>query len=197
MESPSLVNGGVDKDDSQPSAEIQNPLVFQCSKCRIIIGDSYSFQCSHEEMKTITLTAASNIQRSADVLTSKYGADVGSTYFTFSCSECDSDLGKYYLTTSSDLDELRERFTFHVDNISSYELGKSQHGSMPEHVPQNGTEGVETIEERKANSDLKALETRLDGHLLKIKHVLLAMNTRLEQLEEKDGPGLPQKRVRV
>jgi hypothetical protein len=41
-------------------------------------------------------------------------------------------LGRYYLTTSEDLDHLRKMFTFNVNNIISYELGRTQHGKNPE-----------------------------------------------------------------
>jgi hypothetical protein len=36
-------------------------------------------------------------------------------------------LGKFYLTTSSDIDGLREAFTFDGNSVSSYELGKPRH----------------------------------------------------------------------
>jgi hypothetical protein len=38
--------------------------------------------------------------------------------------------GKYYLTTSSDLDYAREKFSFNLNSIKSYVLGKPQHGSI-------------------------------------------------------------------
>ena len=79
-------------------------------------------------MRTVTLCAASNIQRSTDLFTSKEGPDLGSTYFRFSCAECRARLGLYYLTTPKDLDELREKFTFSYKSVSLYELGNAQHG---------------------------------------------------------------------
>jgi Yippee zinc-binding/DNA-binding /Mis18, centromere assembly len=79
-------------------------------------------------MRTVTLTAASNIQRSADVYTSKEGLDVGSTFFRFTCAVCQNPLGLYYLTTSKDLDDLREKFSFSYESVTLYELGKAQHG---------------------------------------------------------------------
>ena len=104
--------------------EISSPLVFSCANCRLIVGDSYSYLLSNEELKTITLTGASDVSRSADIYTSKSGADVGATYFKFSCMGCESSLGRFYLTTSQDMDAMREKFTFLVSTIKSYELGK-------------------------------------------------------------------------
>jgi hypothetical protein len=83
-------------------------------------------------MKMLTLHSASNIKRSTEVYTSKIGNDIGSTYFNFMCSYCHSLIGRYYLTTSSDLDHLREKFSFLVDELTSYEIGKSQIGTIPE-----------------------------------------------------------------
>lgn len=183
--------------EDQPSSSasedaIQGPLVFSCSKCRTIVGDSFSYLSSHEEMKTITLTAASSIQRSADVYTSKTGEDVGSTYFSFTCLNCQAPLGRYYLTTSRDLDELREKFTFTCEGISSYQLGKSQHGKMPEPT------GLSEIAAPTSTSsvDLQTMEQTVSGlneEVLKIQHVFFGMQQRLEMLEQHLGllpPGM-------
>ena len=112
--------------------EINGPLVFSCNNCKTIVGDSYSFVSSDEQQKTLTLIASSNIERSKNVFTSKSGYDVGSTYFTFACLYCKLQLGKYYLTTSKDLDLVREKFTFQCDNIATYELGKAKYGKQLE-----------------------------------------------------------------
>lgn len=112
--------------------KISGPLVFSCMKCRSIVGDSFSFMSSNEATRTITLAAASNINRTNDLFTSYESLDEGSTYFSVLCRECKETLGRYYVTTSSDLDDLREKFTFNIDAITSYELGKVQHGKRPE-----------------------------------------------------------------
>jgi Yippee zinc-binding/DNA-binding /Mis18, centromere assembly len=123
------------KEDIQDTeTDIKNPLVFSCKKCKTILGDSYSMVISNADVNVVALSSASNITRSAEVFTSKFGADVGSTYYSFMCTSCHFTVGRYYLTTSSDLDNLRGRFSFMVDEISSYELGKAQIGKMPEIV---------------------------------------------------------------
>jgi hypothetical protein len=130
---------------STPEAEITAPLVFFCSKCRTIVGDSFSFITSNQDANTLTISAASNIKRTTELYTSYEALDEGSTYFFFLCSCCQQILGRYYVTTSQDLDHIREKFTFSIDNIFSYELGKAQHGKMPEatviSVPSTGATG--------------------------------------------------------
>lgn len=121
-------------DGDDAGLQISGPLVFCCLKCKSIVGDSFSFLSSNEEAKTITLSSASNIQRTNELFTSYESLDEGSTYFCVLCRECQQTLGRYYVTTSTDLDHVRDRFTFSIDAITSYELGKSQHGKMPEPV---------------------------------------------------------------
>ena len=174
--------------EEQEDAGIRGPLVFSCSKCKIIVGDSFSFLTSNEELGSITLTAASNIQRSADVYTSKTGGDVGSTYFSFTCIHCQAPLGRYYLTTSRDLDDLREKFTFTCDGISSYELGKSQHGKMPDPIAVDssmnagGAQGTGV-----ASADVAQTVASLNEEVFKIQHVFVGMLQRLEAVEQRVG----------
>ncbi len=170
------------------SEDISGPLVFSCAKCRTIVGDSFSFLSSNESMQTITLTASSNIQRSADVYTSKSGSDVGSTYFSFTCNNCQCTLGRYYLTTSKDLDDLREKFTFNVNYVSSYELGTSQHGKMPDPI-EDGSDKTDKKSVSNNNEDDSALsKTRndvngLNEEVLKVQTVLVGVLERIETLE--------------
>ena len=127
-------------DGEEEEQEITGPLVFSCAGCRTIVGDSYSFEASDPETKTITLTSASNISRTVELYTSYEPHDEGSTYFCFSCKHCGESLGKYYVTTSRDLDSLREKFTFNLDQLTSYELGTAQHGKLPAFSNRGGAE---------------------------------------------------------
>ena len=186
----------------EPSGlEIKGPLVFYCANCRTIVGDTFSFVASNEERCTLTLSMSSNIKRSPDVFTSKNGSDVGSTYFNFTCVNCQKLLGRYYLTTSKDLDEVREKFTFDVKALTSYELGKGQNGTISEHVA-GDDEVVKNMNSDRADSngisqslqDIK--ETiigqgekigNLDNELLKVQEVALSMLERIEALEAGKG----------
>lgn len=178
-----------EKKEERSEEEISGPLCFSCSKCRTIVGDSFSFLTSNEEAQTITLTASSNIKRSADVYTSKGGFDVGSTYFNFTCSNCQELLGRYYLTTSKDLDELREKFTFLVTKIQSYELGKAQNGKMPEPVAEDGQDGSDQDDAAKSGGlqDQGMVEAlgNMQKEILKVQHVLVGVLERIEKVESR------------
>src|SRR4051812_17309967 len=103
----------------EPDSEVSGPLVFSCGNCRTIVGDSYSLFHSNEELKTITLSASSNIQRINEIYTSYDAHDHGSTYYLFSCLSCSKELGRYYICTNRILDSVRDKFTFDIDSISS------------------------------------------------------------------------------
>ena len=148
----------VSNDDE--ASPVSGPLVFSCGKCRTIVGDSFSFLCSNEEEKTITLAAASNVKRGAHIFTSYNTLDEGNSYFDVNCLDagCKEKLGRYYVTTSKELDHVREKFTFSVDAITSYELGKAQFGHTPdaevielpaaeEEEPEVAVASVETVQE--------------------------------------------------
>ncbi len=146
---------------SASAAQLNAALVFQCVKCQCIVGDSVALVKSDESQQSLTLSAVSNIKWSSSVETAKDGYDVGNTYFTFGCAQCgvgqpsfwhscnwcslwiQALYGKYYLTTSSDLDYAREKFTFNISSIKSYVLGFPQHGTIP--FDSNTFEQTETV----------------------------------------------------
>ncbi|KAJ1404712.1 yippee zinc-binding/DNA-binding /Mis18, centromere assembly-domain-containing protein [Ochromonadaceae sp. CCMP2298] len=157
--------------------EVSGPLVFSCAQCKTIVGDSFSFLSSNEEAKTVTISAASSIQRSTELYTSYASLDEGSTYFCFMCSQCQNMLGRYYVTTSVDLDHVREKFTFNIDSITSYELGKAQHGKMPEPEVSMGEQAK--TEDKQGGPALECVQEDVD----KIQHVLVDLVGRVGQLE--------------
>eukprot|EP01038_Epipyxis_sp_PR26KG_P010716 gene10716-14389_t len=159
--------------------EVSAPLVFQCNQCKSIVGDTFAFCATDEPSRTITLSAASNISRTADLFTSRSGYDEGSTYFCYNCSICHNLLGKYYVTTSKDLDLLREKFTFNIDSIRSYQLGKHQHGQLPdpEIVDINPSDEVQS-------STIPMINVaNAETDILKIQQVVIDLAERLSAVE--------------
>lgn len=105
-------------------------LVFSCKTCRSIVGDSLSFVCSHDRMRTITLSGVSNkVAPEQAFHTSSNHIDKGATYCNLLCVECVHAIGKVYQTTPRSLDSLREKYTFYLDNLDSYQLGAVSMGS--------------------------------------------------------------------
>lgn len=79
-----IINKTINENDN-----LISPLVFQCLKCRNIVGDSFSFSSSNNERQTISLHTATNIKRIHEFHTSKNGYDIGSTYIIFVCQICE------------------------------------------------------------------------------------------------------------
>jgi len=89
-------------------AEVSNPLVFQCKSCRCILGDSFAFASSDEGLMTLTLMAASdNVQVETELATSNEGKDLGSSFRKLRCKNCQSVVGRMYISTPRLLDHLR------------------------------------------------------------------------------------------
>ncbi|GLE11321.1 hypothetical protein PINS_up023701 [Pythium insidiosum] len=92
---------GEDEEDEEEEEdeEIAAPVVFQCGTCRCIFGDSYSFVSSNADLLLVTLSAVTNVAVGPEPLTSKEGPDLGSSFLELLCKQCQTVLGRQYLTT--------------------------------------------------------------------------------------------------
>lgn len=78
----------MDNTSASMDEEVSSPIVFQCLKCNLVVGDSFAFHSANPELQTITLSAVSNVKRISELFTSYTGHDIGSTYINFKCSGC-------------------------------------------------------------------------------------------------------------
>ena len=64
---------------SEEQDEVRNPLVFQCSNCKVIVGDSFSWLNADQELNMITLTSKSMsfVHVETDLQFSSDGVDCG------------------------------------------------------------------------------------------------------------------------
>lgn len=110
--------------EAEEEEEAAMPLVvFQCSTCRSIFGDSYAFVCSTEDLWLVTLSHVTNVALSPEVQTANTGLDAGSSFYELLCHNCQAVLGRKYLTTPVALDGIRDLFSFSTEAITSYTLG--------------------------------------------------------------------------
>eukprot|EP00658_Telonema_sp_P-2_P031450 TRINITY_DN23523_c0_g1_i2.p1 TRINITY_DN23523_c0_g1~~TRINITY_DN23523_c0_g1_i2.p1 ORF type:complete len:184 (-),score=36.65 TRINITY_DN23523_c0_g1_i2:418-969(-) len=104
--------------------EAAPPTVFHCAGCRAVLGDSTRLVSAQNE--TITLRDVVSVTKATgDLETSRAGVDAGSTYEKLICSECETSVGKRYLTTPRALDDLREYYTLDLGMVTSYMLGSN------------------------------------------------------------------------
>lgn len=180
--------------------EIAAPVVFQCGTCRSIFGDSYSFVGSNADLLLVTLSAVTNITTTSEPQTSKEGMDMGSSFQELLCSQCQTVLGRKYLTTPVLLDAIRGLFSFATTTIASYQLGypqlqlqsaMSKEGDALEGVLATST-SFEDMKRATIACDqaVKALSSdrqellKLREDMTKVQNLLLVVDERLHQLEE-------------
>ncbi|CAH1799078.1 unnamed protein product [Owenia fusiformis] len=165
MSDGSLQNdGGNEIDDSEAT------MVFQCSKCNTIVGDSTAWLSCNTEMGSVTLNKVTESVESMSVLaTSTKGGDLGSTYVGLRCKHCKENLGRIYKTTPRNLDDIRDHFTLSIPKINSYQVGS----------------GVTN------NNNVDLLDIPDQRYLLlqvrKIQALVIAFNSRIQELEHAIG----------
>ncbi|TMW69716.1 hypothetical protein Poli38472_001872 [Pythium oligandrum] len=187
-ESEEVFDGEEDDDDEEDEDdEVTAPVVFQCGTCRSIFGDSYSFVSSNAELLLVTLNAVTNVAVAPEALTAKDGPDIGSAFQELLCKQCQTVLGRKYLTTPNNLDAIRGLYSFSTTCIASYQLGYPQ---------LNQTNGENTMSSKAiahANQECQsAINTlsmdrkelmKLRDDMTKVQNVLLVVDQRLHQLE--------------
>ncbi|XP_063933857.1 protein Mis18-alpha-like [Zophobas morio] len=150
-------------------SQAPTPIVFQCKNCRVIIGDSFQWVSNNETLNLITLQALSRVVEVSNIMeTSRDGEDIGSTFFVLNCGKCRSFLGRKYITSSRELDSLRDLYSLDVSAIDSYQLGTF----LIEDGQQTNF---------KATPSVCSLHTQQ----LKMERVLLTLNERISNLKEK------------
>ncbi|KAJ2157387.1 hypothetical protein GGF46_004538 [Coemansia sp. RSA 552] len=107
--------------DGAGDEAINGPVVFSCAKCRTILGDTFAYVASIPERN---LFALQTVPESVACGKTRQVADEGSVYYNLSCVECDAVVGRRYMTTSEELDAIRNAFALDISKVITYELGK-------------------------------------------------------------------------
>lgn len=173
--------------------EIAAPVVFQCATCRSIFGDSYSFVSSNAELLLVTLRAVTNITVASERQASTDNADEGSSFRELLCQQCQTVLGRLYLTTPLPLDAIRGLYSFTTSAIASYQVGYPQ---LSLDQANGGQEGVDlgeiranTIRCEQAVQTLRADQSellKLREDMTKVQNLLLVIDERLHDLETEE-----------
>ncbi|CAI2171969.1 16330_t:CDS:2 [Funneliformis geosporum] len=122
--------------------EITGPLVFQCLKCRLIVGDSFAFVTADRELNSVVLYGLVLIYygqekeltlegkyeyietfNSLKSATTHFPSRLHSTYIMIYCTGCNSTLGKVWRTTPRKLDYIRDLYSLNLDRVMIYQLG--------------------------------------------------------------------------
>ncbi|XP_031567475.1 protein Mis18-alpha-like [Actinia tenebrosa] len=152
-------------------AEETLPLVFQCTGCLSILGDSFAWVCADPNLRTVSLSAVTHgvhIATEDGMEISTEGDDLGSTFIPLQCTACQAKIGRIYKTTPRKLDMIRDIYTLDCSSIKSYQLGS-----------------------QKAKNTFKSTEEILEiptaqvlhSEIIKVQSVIVTLNERLQALE--------------
>ncbi|KAJ0404150.1 hypothetical protein P43SY_008708 [Pythium insidiosum] len=175
--------------DDEEEDEIAAPVVFQCGTCRSIFGDSYAFVSSNAELLLVTLSAVTNVAVGPEPLTSKEGPDLGSSFLELLCKQCQTVLGRQYLTTPLALDPIRSLYSFSTSCIASYQLGYPQlsqaaaGGTAPPSVDEIKQANDACVDAVNVLSMDRQELLRLREEMTKVQDLLLVVDERLHDLE--------------
>ncbi|KAK1943963.1 Protein Mis18-alpha [Phytophthora citrophthora] len=170
--------------DTEEEEEGAMPLVvFQCSTCRSIFGDSYAFVSSTEQLWLVTLSHVTNVTLAPEVQTANTKHDAGSSYVDLLCQNCQAVLGRKYLTTPVALDGIRDLFSFSTEAITSYTLGDPMQKAdkvEDKAMTRSAAACHETMQNLAIDRDEVA---KLRDEMEKVKGLLVTVDDRLAHLE--------------
>ncbi|XP_048840505.1 protein Mis18-alpha isoform X1 [Brienomyrus brachyistius] len=156
-------NKGTKDDGSDP------PVVFQCARCRLPIGDSLAWAGSEDEQNQILLKRTTdNVVISSEPYVSRTQVESGCLVVNISCRGCSAGLGRVYTSTPKSLDYKRSLFCLDVGTVDCYILGSANQTMLldPEECPV-------TLEYREA----------VDFQITQIKALTLSVGQRLMEIE--------------
>ncbi|KAG4305317.1 hypothetical protein PORY_001487 [Pneumocystis oryctolagi] len=144
----------------------ESPTVFQCVNCRSVVGDSYAWSTSHRESNTITLA---EVPEDSIIESEMEECTPQGNFTEISCKHCKGNLGRIYKSTPRRLDDIRDMFTFNLDNIISYQLGPKKTQSSK---PINGIFG-------------SSIDAEIQNEINKLKSFTVAVFEQVEELQNR------------
>ncbi|KAJ8412524.1 hypothetical protein AAFF_G00128600 [Aldrovandia affinis] len=149
--------------------DIEAPVVFQCGRCKLPIGDSLSWVGSEDEQKQVLLKRVTdNVVVGSEPFVSGTHVELGCLLVNLSCLGCSSPLGSIYKSTPTTLDYKRSLFCLNVEHLECYTLGSSEQKM------------VEDMQEEPVTLEYRG---NVDMQISKIKALAVSMGQRLLEIE--------------
>ncbi|KAJ1854831.1 hypothetical protein IWW56_001669 [Coemansia sp. RSA 2131] len=118
-------NAGIRESGNGTDESINGPVIFSCAKCRTILGDTFAYVASIPERNLFALHAVpDSVACSKARKMSTARGEEDSVYYELICTECDSVVGRRYVTTVEDMDVIRNAYSLDIEKVLTYELGK-------------------------------------------------------------------------
>ncbi|XP_055082501.1 protein Mis18-alpha [Periophthalmus magnuspinnatus] len=157
-----------ERDDEE--ADDDGPAVFICGKCKIPVGDSFSWAGTEDSQNQIRLKKITdNVAVGKEKR--KYGPGKKSQCLVSDliCQGCLSVIGMVYSSTPRQLDHKRFIFCLNVADIDSYVLGSA-----------NQTLPAEGLDEQPVTLEYRA---SVERQLKEMKLMIMSMAQKLEEME--------------
>ncbi|XP_029956414.1 protein Mis18-alpha [Salarias fasciatus] len=158
------------RDPEAEEEEEDGPVVFICGKCRMIVGDSLSWDGSEESLNQIRLKRVTdNVLLGNESRVHEEGKRYSCLIVDLICRGCCKVIGMVYTSTPRKLDHKRFTFCLDVAQIDSYVLGSANNKLAAE-----GTkEQPATLEDKEA----------VEQQLTEMKMLVMTMAQRMEEIE--------------
>ncbi|KAJ1984906.1 hypothetical protein H4R34_000357 [Dimargaris verticillata] len=159
-------------DQASDADDIQAPLVFQCATCATIVGDSFAWVAAVEDLNCVVLngTGSGTIALGSATTTVDSGPDAGCTYCLLTCTECANPLGKFYQSTTTQWDIVRNSYTLDVSMVKTYELGRTK-------APEPTSRSCDSLMDFYSTASVTRSITQM-------KKMMCVFNDRLERIEK-------------
>ncbi|XP_069492436.1 protein Mis18-alpha [Ambystoma mexicanum] len=147
------------------------PLVFLCSQCKRVLGDSTGWMESDVEDQTVMLKVVSPyVTVDKEPRVSTCPQDDCCMIESLMCSGCCACIGKMYKSTPKHLDYKRELYCLDVDAVESYVLGSTTVQEISDKDEPITLEKRSEVEEEleRAKTVLKLLQSQISTLQAKI-----------------------------
>jgi hypothetical protein len=173
------VGEGAEGGEAQNADElVTRPVVFQCKRCRSILGDSLALVGVNPVLQVVVLARTRGVRLSDKLEMSRDAADDASTFHAAYCESCGSHVGRVFRTTPATLDPLRDMYSLDRSALQSYQIGSGGSAldfAAPTRSPATaapttilpgtvggGAEGAEGHEERIAGLEAAVVDLRTE-----------------------------------
>jgi Yippee zinc-binding/DNA-binding /Mis18, centromere assembly len=137
------VQGGASADEL-----VTRPVVFQCKRCRSILGDSLGLVAVNAELEVVVLGRTKGVTVGSELEVSRGGIEASSTFHAAFCASCGARVGRVFRTTPSTLDAMRDMFSLDRSALQSYQIGSGAPDDAALRSPaSSATSTVASVEE--------------------------------------------------
>lgn len=134
------------------------PVVIQCAACRSIIADTtVGFLQTNTSTGTISFASVRCVELSKEVLNDMTGSHSNCTFHKAFCKQCRQLIGRKFVSTTTEFDDIRGAFTLDKKCVLTYRIGSSEPGIQNAQVVNPVTQDSSLAAMRSLQSELSTV----------------------------------------